>query len=78
MSRPLREIAADIIRDWDGKMYFGAVPYVEAMVYIDSINDMYGSDRARDIVNYFLANANTWRGPKAREVKAELRAMVKN
>jgi hypothetical protein len=76
MTRPLREIAADIARDWDGKMYFGAVPYVEAMASINSINDMYGSDRARDIVSYFLANARTWRGPKAREIKAELKAML--
>jgi hypothetical protein len=76
VSRPLREIAADIVADWDGKMYFGAIPYVEAMAYLDSIDDMYGADRARDIVNYFLANARTWRGETARSVKAELKVML--
>ena len=76
MSRSLHEIAEEIERDWDGKMYFGAVPYVEAMRDINSIDDMYGADRARDIVNYFLANARTWRGETARRVKAELKVML--
>lgn len=76
MPRPLSEIAADITRDWDGRMYFGAIPYVEAMAYLDKVTDMYGADRAEDIVRYFLANARTWRGEKAREIKAELKAMI--
>lgn len=76
MTRPLDEIAREIEADWDGKMYFGAVPYVEAMRDLNSIDDMYGCDRARDIVNYFLANARTWRGETARRVKAELKAML--
>lgn len=77
MPRPIKEIAADIIADWDGRIYFGAIPYLEAMATLDSIDDMYGYDRGRDVVSYFLANANTWRGAKAREVKAELRDMLK-
>lgn len=76
MSRPLYVIAEEISRDWDGKMYFGAIPYVEAMADLNSIDDMYGYDRAHDIVSYFLSNANTWRGETARRVKAELRSML--
>lgn len=76
MSRPVKEIAAEIVLDWGGKVYFGAVPYLEAMSTLDNITDPYGSDRGEDIVRYFLANATTWRGQKAREIKAELRAML--
>ena len=79
--RSLRVIAAEIQRTWvrkDGtsSMYFGAVPYVHAMRGLDKITDTYGCDRASDIVRYFLANANTYRGETARRVKAELRAML--
>jgi hypothetical protein len=75
MTRRLHDIALDIQRDWKNP-YFGAVPYIEAMTLLTGINDMYGADRARDIVSYFLGNARTWRGPKAREIKAELNAML--
>lgn len=74
--RPLYEIAHDIMGDWGGKMHFGAVPYVDAMTYLTGMDDRYGGDNAQSIVTYFLGNANTWRGPKAREIKAELRVML--
>lgn len=79
--RSLRAIAGEIERTWvrkDGtsSMYFGAVPYVHAMRGLDKITDRYGCDSADDIVRYFLANANTYRGETARRVKAELRAML--
>jgi len=73
--RPLYEIALDIRMDWD-KPYFGAVPYLDAMEQLKTINDMYFFDTADSIVRYFLANAQTWRGDKAREVKKELNAML--
>jgi len=76
MARPISEIAYEITREWGDRMYFGAVPYVGAMRHLDKITDQYGADRGRDIVNYFLANAQNWRGPKAREIKAELKAML--
>lgn len=76
MARSLYEIAEEIRMDW-AKPYFGAVPYVEAMQSLRSIEDSYGLDSARSIVNYFLANAQTWRGETARRVKAELKEMVK-
>lgn len=74
-ARPLHEIAADIRAHWP-KVYFGAEPYVAAMARLESINDMYGADNARYIVNYFLGNAFTWRGPDARRIKAELKALL--
>ena len=73
--RPLYEIALDIRMDWD-KPYFGAVPYLDAMEQLKTINDMYFFDTADSIVRYFLANAQTWRGDKAREVKKELKQML--
>lgn len=74
--RPLYQIASDIRKAWP-KPYFGAVPYIEAMASLNSIKDNYGYDSAKSIVLYFLANANTFRGDKAREIKAELKAMTK-
>jgi len=76
MSRHLHEIAQDISQHWP-KMYFGAVPYVKAMFELESINDMYYQDSAEEIVLRFLVNAGTWRGEKAREIKSELRTLLK-
>lgn len=66
------QLAAIIRRDWQ-RPYFGAVPYIEAMAAMSSIDDAYGYDDGRDIVSYFLSNASTWRGETARNVKAELK-----
>jgi len=74
--RPLYEIAGEIRRDWK-KVYFGAVPYLDAMQSLDSINDNYMFDSAKSVVLYFLSNASTWRGETAKRVKAELKAMCK-
>ena len=75
-SRPLYQIAADIRKDWKNP-YFGAVPYLEALEALESINDMYGLDNARSMVAYFLANAQTWKGETARNIKKELNALIK-
>lgn len=74
--RPLSEIAQEITKDW-AKPYFGAVPYLDAMRSLNSINDDYYADSAKTIVIYFLSNATTWRGDTARQVKAELKALTK-
>lgn len=66
------QIAAIIRSDWQ-RPYFGAVPYIEAMAAMSSIDDAYGYDDGRGIVAYFLSNASTWRGETARNVKAELK-----
>lgn len=77
-SRPLYVIAREIKQDWGKNVNFAAKPYLEAMYDLDSINDNYGYDSARSIVNYFLSNASSWRGAKAKEIKAELKQMVKS
>jgi len=74
--RPLYTIAKEIKKDWQ-KMYFGAVPYYQAMTTLDSIKDNYGMDSGKSIVLYFLSNAATWRGTKAKEIKLELNQMCK-
>src|SRR5574341_213373 len=71
--RPLSVIARDIRKHWP-RVYFGAVPYLDAMSTLGSIDEDYGYDSGKSIVLYFLANANTWRGPDARRIKAELKA----
>ena len=75
-SRSLSTIAVEIRRDWQ-KPYFGAMPYLQAMMCLDSVNDNYGFDTGKSIVIYFLANAGTWKGETARRIKKELNAMIK-
>jgi hypothetical protein len=74
--RKLSEIAAEIRKTWP-KPYFGAVPYLDAMGSLSSINDNYYEDSARSVVAYFLANAATWRGEDAKRIKKELNQMIK-
>tara|TARA_R100000773_G_scaffold15001_1_gene13715 strand:+ start:1045 stop:1275 length:231 start_codon:yes stop_codon:yes gene_type:complete len=74
-NRQINEIAAEIKSDWK-KVYFGAVPYLNAMQSINSINDNYGLDSAKSVVTYFLANAGTWRGENAKRIKKELKDMI--
>lgn len=75
MPRTIAEIARDINREWK-KPYFGAVPYLEAMHQIDGINEMYGRDSAVSVVKYFLSNASSFRGPKAKILKQELKDIL--
>jgi hypothetical protein len=75
-NRTLREIAREIKSDWV-KPYYGAVPYLNAMAVMNSVDDNYFGDDGRSIVNYFLANASTWRGEVARRVKKELNQIAK-
>ena len=75
--RPLKTIAWDIENDCQEKVNYAARPYLEAMHYLDNVTDYFGADSGRSIVAYFLSNAKTWRGPKAREIKKELNSMIK-
>ena len=75
-TRDLHEIASEIRKDWK-KVYFGAIPYLQAMSDLSSVNDSHGYDSAKSIVLYFLSNANSWRGEVAKRVKKELNGMVK-
>jgi len=71
----LRQLAVEIIRNWKN-IYFGARPYIAAMMELNSVDDMYGVEDGRTIVMYFLSNASTWRGPEARAIKAELKKRI--
>ena len=66
-TRKLYEIASEIRNDWGNKMYYGAKPYVQAMMCLGSVKDNYMLDSGDTIVRYFLANASTWRGETARK-----------
>ena len=76
--RTFAEIAREIKQTWKN-VYFGAEPYLQAMLTINSSdkNAPYMLETAEDIVIYFLANAQTWRGEDARRIKAELKSMIK-
>lgn len=74
--RTLYEIAHDIKLDWH-PVYFGAKPYLDAMTTLQLPTEMYGLDPGYQIVNYFLANAGTWRGEPARRIKKELKDCLK-
>lgn len=83
MSEPRRllDICHEIRKTWVNKqgpsVYFGAVPYLEAMEDIARSGNDHGGywmDSSKDIVIYFLSNATTFRGPDAKRIKAELKA----
>jgi len=74
--RSIAAIAGDIQRKWKN-IYFGAVPYLDAMRCLDTIKDSYGMDKADDIIVYFLGNARTFKGPDAVALKDELKAILK-
>ena len=74
--RTLHEIAGEIRHDWK-KVYFGAVPYLEALECMESPQGNFGADSGREIVLYFLSNATTWKGETARRIKAELKEALK-
>jgi hypothetical protein len=77
MERTLNQIAKEIRMNWT-KVNYGAEPYLSAMSSLNSIHDKYYMDDAKSIVLYFLSNAGTWKGDKAKEIKAELKQMLNN
>jgi hypothetical protein len=74
--RPLYTIAKEIKKDWKN-MYFGAVPYVEALLSLDKLTDRYYFEDARNQVVYLLGNMRTWKGETAKRIKLELNQMLK-
>ena len=75
--RPLYEIAREIKGDAESRAFWWkAKPYVEAMLSLNKITDMYGYDSADMIVRYALGNLMGWRGDKAKAIKDELRSML--
>lgn len=75
--RTFQRIAKDIKSTWLS-VYFGAVPYLEALLTLDTSdpNAMYFYNTAGDIVRYFLANAQSFKGADAKRLKAELESML--
>jgi len=73
-NRSIRAIALDIKKEWV-KVNYAANPYLDAMLELDSINDKYYLDSAKSVVLYFLSNASSFRGEKAKALKAELKAL---
>jgi len=71
-SRPLYEIAMDISKDWSNPSVY-AIDYIQAMRRLNLITDMFYQDSAKEIVLRFLSNASSWRGDKAKAIKAELK-----
>ena len=69
--RTLKQLASEINDDWTNINTY-ALPYLHAMYELESIDDSYGLDSAKSVVLYFLSNATTWKGEKAREIKKEL------
>ena len=76
IKRPIYKIAADILNDWPAP-YFGARPYLAAMLTINNELENYGQDTAKNIILYFLSNASSYRGSKAKELKKELKTLIK-
>lgn len=75
--RNICDIATEIYLLWP-KPYFGAVPYIEAMMCVKHVNDAYGCEDGRTQVVYFLSNATTWKGDDARRIKVELKQLLKS
>lgn len=74
-TRSISAIAREIKQTWS-KPYFGAAPYISAMLDLQTLSDKFGMDSARSIINFFLANASTWRGDDAKRIKQELKKLV--
>ena len=77
--RSLGEIARDIMGSpwYKSNASIYARDYIQAMRYLTGIEDSYGLDSAYSVINYALANMNTFRGDLARSVKLELKAHLK-
>lgn len=74
--RPIYQIAQDIKDAWKNPSPY-ALAYLNPMLTLNSIEDKYFFDDAKSIILYFLANAQGFRGEKARELKKELKDLLK-
>lgn len=72
----LSQIADIVIDDWKN-MPPKAWHYVEAMMNIDDITDRFGYSDGKEIISYFLINAQGWQGTTARKVKKHLNGLLK-
>lgn len=80
MARYIKDIARDIHTEWSktkSGVHAYAVPYLHAMMALYTTSDSYGAYSAKSIVLYFLSNASTFRGDRAKELKQELKSLIK-
>lgn len=75
MARLIKEIAQDIRKEWKNPSEF-ALPYLNAMDKLNTIEDRYYLDEAYEIVLRFLCNAGSFKGEAARKLKKELRDLI--
>ena len=75
MSRELNAIGADIKSNWSNVNY-AAVPYLDALCHLKTIDDKFYQDDAKTIILYFLSNAKGWKGIKAKNIKTELKNIL--
>jgi hypothetical protein len=63
------------LREWREVVYFGAVPYLEALLQLvnQEVTPNYGYDTTDSVILYALSNMAAFRGPEAKALKAELR-----
>jgi hypothetical protein len=74
--RSLSEIAVEIRKEWGVKLNYAAKPYVDAMIQLNDVSDMYGLESGSNIVRRFLCNASSFRGNAARRIKKELKEII--
>lgn len=70
---PISRLVRIMRKDWGAKVYFGAVPYIDALSCVDTAGETVGCDNACYLIMYLLSNSTTWRGATARQVKAALK-----
>ena len=69
-TKTVSQIAREIKKNWE-KPYFGAIPYLNAMLRSD-----YGFDGEKSVVLYFLSNASSYRGEIAKQHKKDLKELI--
>ena len=74
--RELYTIANEISKDWKNVSPY-ALPYLKALGFLSTVDDMYYLEDGRSMVRYFLSNAQGWKGTTARKIKLELKGMLK-
>lgn len=65
------------LRSQGKKIPFGAEPYLDALSSLSDANQNYGMDSGKSMIAYALSNLTSYKGPKARAIKAELKARMK-
>ena len=73
--RKIFEIANDIRDSWK-EPPAKVVPYLEAMSYLEDIEQVLYGDYAISIVKNFLDFSRSWTGPEAVRLKKELRNLL--